>query len=572
MSPNFRTALLGMLAATFCLAASPSFAADSRNLAIKQNANPAIADKRVALVIGNGAYTHGPLKNPVNDATDIAAKLRSLGFDVVERNNLKTSEIGRTLREFRSKLSNGAVALFFYAGHGLQIKGENYLPTVNAEIEGEEDVPNQSIAVRQVLDLLDDARTRLNLVILDACRNNPYKRRFRSADSGLARQVAPSGTLISFATRPGSVAADGAGRNGLFTSQLLAAIDEPNTPVEQLLKRVASSVKSSSKGQQEPWTEGSIEGDFYFLTRAEADAPADETDIARAQQEAIDRAVQEAIRRSSEQAAKERAELQVSMARIVQEALEKQNLPEVDTKPATAIPSSASALAPTPAKTPAAPVAASPVARPARPEPPQVIAAIAPTLAPAPAAATSIRTPTVGDEWEYQVRDDQFGKNKKLVFRVKSLGKDKGISEEIEVNDRVVAEQKFGDSATLIGVPTETEFVFGPHWDGKELPDMHVEGSSACTRTGWTCVLRAKITGREQIKIAAGTFDAVHVEGWMNAMPWSTTPTDRPESGQVSFWYSTRDGRLLKQTANFNGRFLNCDETVELTAFRPARR
>ena len=169
------------LTAFAVLFADVAFAQDARNLAIGDKSAPTITDKRVALVIGNSAYIKGPLKNPVNDAADIAAKLRALGFDVVERNNLKTSQIGRTLREFRSKLSNGAVALFFYAGHGLQIKGDNYLPAVDADIEGEEDVPNQSINVRQVLELMEDAKTRLNLAFLDACRNNPYRRSSRSA-------------------------------------------------------------------------------------------------------------------------------------------------------------------------------------------------------------------------------------------------------------------------------------------------------------------------------------------------------------------------------------------------------
>ena len=220
--------------------------------------------KRVALVIGNSEYSNSPLKNPVNDAKDIAAKLRKLGFEVIERNNLKTKQIGGTLREFKSKLSPGSVALVFYAGHGLQIKGINYLPTVDADINSEEDVSNQSISVNQIMDVLDESKSRLNLVFLDACRNNPYaSRNFRSADRGLARVSAPSGTLISYATKPGSIAADGTGRNGLYTSKLLAQMDS-NVEIEKALKRVVTAVKTASNGKQEPWMEGSIEGDFCF--------------------------------------------------------------------------------------------------------------------------------------------------------------------------------------------------------------------------------------------------------------------------------------------------------------------
>ena len=221
-------------------------------------------ETRVALVIGNSNYKNSPLKNPVNDARDMAAKLRGLGFTVIERNNLVVKQIGGTLREFRSKLTPGSVALVYYAGHGLQIKGDNYFPTVVAEITGEEDVPNQSLAMRQIMDVLGDAKTRLNLVFLDACRDNPYSRSFRSASKGLSKENAPSGTLISFATRPGSVAADGVGRNGLYTGALLDAMDNIGQPIEQVLKRVVTSVKAESKNQQEPWMEGSIEGDFCF--------------------------------------------------------------------------------------------------------------------------------------------------------------------------------------------------------------------------------------------------------------------------------------------------------------------
>ena len=221
-------------------------------------------EQRVALVIGNSAYKQGPLRNPVNDARDMAARLRSLGFTVIERSNLGIKQIGSTLREFRAKLTPGSVALVFYAGHGVQIKGENYLPAVDAEISGEEDVPNQSLAVRQIMDVLGDAKTRLNLVFLDACRDNPYARTFRTASRGLSKENAPSGTLISFATRPGSLAADGVGKNGLYTGALLLAMNDANRPIEQILKTVVTSVKAGSKNQQEPWMEGSIEGEFCF--------------------------------------------------------------------------------------------------------------------------------------------------------------------------------------------------------------------------------------------------------------------------------------------------------------------
>ena len=247
----FFTCLVSLLSAVPALAASESTALAPQDL-------------KVALVIGNSKYLSSPLANPVNDSRAIAAKLRTLGFEVIERENLQAKQIPPTLREFRARLKPGAVALFFYAGHGLQIKGSNYLPAVDADITSEEDVPMSSIELNKVMDMLGEAKTRLNLVFLDACRNNPYARSFRSGAGGLAKLEAPSGTLISFATRPGSVASDGQGQHGLYTEYLLKAVDEPNTQIEQALKSVVSGVKKSSKGQQEPWMEGSIEGDFYF--------------------------------------------------------------------------------------------------------------------------------------------------------------------------------------------------------------------------------------------------------------------------------------------------------------------
>lgn len=243
---------------------------ENRNLAVSV-ATPEQSDQKVALVIGNSNYKSSPLKNPVNDARAMSAKLKELGFDVIAYENLQQKQLGKVLREFRSRLKPGAVALFFYAGHGLQVKGVNYLPTVDADIESEDDVSLASLDVNKVFDVMAEAKTRLNLVFLDACRNNPYTRSFRSAEGGLAKVNAPSGTLISFATRPGSVARDGGGKNGLYTANLLSAMDVPNLPIEQMVKRVVTGVKQGSKGAQEPWSEGSIEGEFYFRGGAQSE-------------------------------------------------------------------------------------------------------------------------------------------------------------------------------------------------------------------------------------------------------------------------------------------------------------
>ena len=227
-------------------------------------ANPA-NEHRVALVVGNAAYRETPLKNPVNDARAMRDKLKSMGFQVAYFENLQTKQVGSALREFRNLIRPGSVALFFYAGHGLQVRGENFLPTVDAELSSEEDVPNQSLSVSGVLNTMEDSKAAVNLVLLDACRNNPYARNFRSAPRGLARVQAPSGTLIHYATRPGSVADDGTGKHGTYTEALLAQIDEKGVPIETALKRVTIRVRDATKGKQEPWIEGSLTGDFYFI-------------------------------------------------------------------------------------------------------------------------------------------------------------------------------------------------------------------------------------------------------------------------------------------------------------------
>lgn len=250
--------LITLIAVLFGIA---SAAEPQRNLGI----GPANTEKRVALVIGNSSYKSGPLVNPVNDARAIAKNLRLLGFDVVLRENLKQREIGGVYREFRSKITPGGVALVFYAGHGVQFKGQNYFPTTDADISSEEDVPLQSLNLGDLLDNIEEAKAGVSLVFLDACRDNPFARRFRSASRGLAKVEAASGTLIHYATRPGSVASDGDGQNGTYTEALLAQMSEPGIPVELMLKRVANDVVAKTKGKQEPWMEGSLRGDFYFI-------------------------------------------------------------------------------------------------------------------------------------------------------------------------------------------------------------------------------------------------------------------------------------------------------------------
>lgn len=231
-------------------------------------ASPAQAETRVALVIGNGAYKNaGPLKNPSNDARRMSETLGRLGFTVLAFEDLDQAGMKRAVRDFAGKLEaagRDTVGLVFYAGHGIQLNGANYFIPVDAEIEKEGDVAIESISADDVMVALGNARNRLNIVILDACRNNPFARSFRSGARGLARLDAPVGSMVAFSTAPGQVAADGEGDNSPYTSALVDVLAQPGMKIEDVFKRVRERVYESSGGQQVPWESSSILGDFYF--------------------------------------------------------------------------------------------------------------------------------------------------------------------------------------------------------------------------------------------------------------------------------------------------------------------
>jgi formylglycine-generating enzyme required for sulfatase activity len=235
--------------------------------AVQAAPNPNVPDqpeKRTALVLGNGAYASAPLRNPVNDAQAMAGALKDLGFDVTLRQNLNQKEMKKEIQALGQKLQKGGVGLFYFAGHGVQVNGHNYLLPVGASIEHENQVEYEAVDMGAVLSEMDYARNRLNIVILDACRDNPFARSFRSASQGLASVNAPSGTLISFATAPGSVANDGQGENGVFTGELVKAMTQPGLKIEDVFKQVRSAVREATRGKQVPWESSSMEGDFYF--------------------------------------------------------------------------------------------------------------------------------------------------------------------------------------------------------------------------------------------------------------------------------------------------------------------
>jgi hypothetical protein len=239
--------------------------AGPRNLAVESAAGIAVnRGQKLALIVGNSSYSDAPLANPANDARAMAGALKDLGFTVIARENADLKSMNAAVREFGDKLRAGGVGVFYYAGHGMQIKGNNYLIPVGSNIEREDEVAYGAIDAQSILDKMDSAGNGNNFMILDACRNNPFIRNTRSGKGGLSQMDAPVGTLVSFATSPGAVASDGTGANGLYTTHLLDALKQPGLKAEEVFKRVRAAVRRDSKGAQVPWEATSLEGDFYF--------------------------------------------------------------------------------------------------------------------------------------------------------------------------------------------------------------------------------------------------------------------------------------------------------------------
>ncbi len=239
-------------------------------LALAAASVPAFAEKRVALVIGNAAYKNAaPLKNPRNDAGDMSAKLRTYGFEVISGTDLDRNGLERKIREFSSAITDADVALFYYAGHGLQVNGTNYLAPVDATLGDEADLDFESIRLDLVLRQMQRSK-RVNLVFLDACRDNPLARSLSKASrslnvsSGLAAVDKTAGMLISFATEPGNVALDGDGRNSPFTTALLKHMDETDASINDVMIEVRKDVMAATNSAQIPWENSSLTGQFYF--------------------------------------------------------------------------------------------------------------------------------------------------------------------------------------------------------------------------------------------------------------------------------------------------------------------
>lgn len=236
---------------------------------------PAGAQTRLALVIGNSSYRAvTPLPNPVNDAKAVADELKSAAFDVTQALDVGQADMRRAIKDFAAKISakgTDTIALVYYAGHGVQVDGENFLVPVDAKIQGEADIAKEAVRLADVMSALAAVPSKMRIVILDACRNNPFATAKQTR--GLAIVDAPTGSIVAYSTAPGTEATDGAGAHSPYTAAFIEVAQQPRLQIEQLFKQVRLRVHEATKGQQTPWESSSLTSDFWFL-------PADETPAA----------------------------------------------------------------------------------------------------------------------------------------------------------------------------------------------------------------------------------------------------------------------------------------------------
>jgi uncharacterized caspase-like protein len=534
-----------------------------------------VTEHRLALVIGNGDYPNAPLRNPVNDARDLAAALADSGFDVIRLENANLRQIRVAVRDFGDRLKQQrGVGLFYFAGHGMQLKGKNYLIPVGAQIEREDEIEFESLDANLVLEKLDAAGNRFNIVILDACRNNPFARAFRSSAQGLAQMDAPTGTVIAFATSPGSVASDGPGSNGLYTQYLVESVRRPGLKIEEVFKQVRAAVRRDTHGLQTPWESTSLEGDFYFHP--------------------VDLAVVEATRKQQEQARLEQA-VRVAIAQE-REAIRRE-LEEARVREGTAQKAAIAGTKPAPA-----------AAEGARPPPPE---SLPPGLTadgaskPIPSESVAVARPSgtggatgapatvIGNRIEGKIPAPRFAVGDEWEFLSVTNPSSGPGSEPVSAIDRT----------TVVGVSQERLMLFHTRLDrpgGKPMEQAQTypvdpqlatlfDGKNAFgsqrkylsfpleVNAGWSYSyeyptndgmgkiredLDCRVVGWEQVTVPAGTFWALRIEekGWSNNLS-PNIPVAARSAVRLdrTFWYSPDVKFLVKATFRWSNPILRFD-------------
>lgn len=576
------------LVAALLLVCGAASAANDRNLAVDKK--PAGAERRLALVIGNGTYGSAPLRNPTNDARAVAQALRGLGFEVSHHENLGLKAMARSIRDFGTRLKEqGGIGLFYYAGHGMQVRGRNYLIPVDADIQSEDEIAFNAVDANLVLEKMDAANNGLNVVILDACRNNPFARSFRSAAQGLAQMDAPSGTLIAFATAPGSVASDGEGANGVYTKHLIEHMAAPGVPVEQLFKRVRIAVTRETRDRQVPWESSSLKGDFYFKPPQVAVAvPPPAAAGSGVSADAIELAFWDSIKASRvpsdfeaylEQYPKGRfaALARARVKQLGEEAKERPTAFEMaywdSIKASASIADFQSYLEQYPNGRFAA------LAR-------NRIAALQqqgqrPSAATQTAATGAGRAiPQVGDRWTYRHIDGwKNAVQREIAYEVTEVSA-KGIQESFSVDNVAVGVLAYGDRPMALGVRhkniEKTEFApyltaflnlkAGERWNEIEFRP----GKSYGSREPWQ--LKGRVLGEETVSVPAGTFKAIKVEV-SGVRDTGITNRAAPSVIEHTLWYVPEIKRVVRQETNSSSSFAQARgdrDIYELVDYKPA--
>jgi len=458
-------------------------------------------EQRVALVIGNSAYKESPLKNPANDAADMAAALKELGFKVNLRTDASQRQMKQALREFAQDLRRGGVGLFYFAGHGVQSKGRNFLIPIGANVETEAELEDESVDANLVLSYMDEAQNRVNIVVLDACRNNPFARSFRSASRGLAQMDAAKGSFVAFATAPGAVAADGDGRNGVYTEHLLASLKEADGDIDKVFRRVAANVSTVTGGKQVPWVASSLTGDFYFRVPATRD----DTKLKQTEQEraALAKALEDERSRREQDVAAARQRSEQERGQLAKELEEARNQRAKDAElvraeieklraelqkiraevPPPVAPTAAATVTSAPAAksvpgTPPEKPAQEVVARPP-PSPPQTssVQRLPQLLAIAPPSSMA-RAPAAAEEWKGRIGVLEKLRGQLSYSKAMSLLLGIEVEEELEalVKYQALLKRMPYQSALALGVSKRGFLVWRRVWEQRN-PDFAAKGA-----------------------------------------------------------------------------------------------
>jgi uncharacterized caspase-like protein len=480
------------------------------------------AEQRVALVIGNAAYRIDPLDNAVNDARLVASSLKTAGFDVALAENLDRRSLQSALRAFGERLSDNSVAVLYYAGHGLQLRDRNYLIPVDAEIRSEDEIALAGIDIAFVLGRMSAARSKVNIVILDACRNNPFASstgKSQHTAQGLAQMDAPVGTLLAYATAPGKLAADGLGginaRNGVYAQQLARQLLSPGLPVEHVFKRVREAVVRASREAQVPWESSSLQGEFAFVPAAAAVARDGAADVEAAAELAFWNSVQSASR-ADDLRAYLRQYPSGRFAALAQSRLD----------------------------------------------------AAAPAVQVASAAKDNNTLPRVGDSWRYRVQD-QFRLGDLFVTAKVEEVSERGIAESRTTSaDSTPRSARVALAPSFNAVQDAAPPEFSPYLQAAGLIGPALRGAELSQQIEQATVpLRASVEGIEEVQVAAGTYRAQKI-----VLRGQAQSRGAGKSGLVvtehRLWYAGEVKRVVKHeiTTTVGGVLLQ-STSVELVEF-----